>query len=105
MDAGLVSGLSSCRSALAPGRIDQLRLKRITAMSRSIALPLLSSALLACAAWAQAPVGAPAGTTAICKDGSFSSSTTKQGACSSHKGIKEWYGATATKVWANKDSQ
>ena len=74
-------------------------------MSRSIALTLLSSALLACAAWAQAPVGAPAGTTATCKDGSFSSSATKQGACSGHKGVKDWYGAAASKVWANKDSQ
>jgi uncharacterized protein DUF3761 len=75
-------------------------------MSRSIVLPLLTALLWAAAACSQSPPpGAPAGTTAMCKDGSFSSSATKQGACSSHKGIKEWYGATAVKVWVNKDTQ
>jgi Protein of unknown function (DUF3761) len=70
-------------------------------MSRSIAYAMLTTVLLATAVWAQAPVGAPAGTTATCKDGSFTSSATKKGACSSHQGIKDWYGATAIKVWAN----
>jgi hypothetical protein len=73
-------------------------------MSRAIAFTMLTTVLFACAAPAQPPVGAPAGTTATCKDGTFSSSANKQGACSSHKGIKEWYGA-AIKVWANKDTQ
>ena len=53
----------------------------------------LSTVLMACGAMAGAPVGAPAGTTAMCNDGSFSSAANKQGACSSHKGVKEWYGA------------
>lgn len=75
-------------------------------MSRSITLPLLTALLWAAAACSQAPPpGTPEGTTAMCKDGSFSSSASKQGACSSHKGIKEWYGATAVKVWVNKDTQ
>ena len=74
-------------------------------MSRSIAFSLLTTALWAAAACSQAPPGAPAGTTATCKDGTFSSSATKQGACSSHKGIKEWYGAASVKVWVNKDTQ
>ena len=74
-------------------------------MSRSIAFSTLTAVFLATAAFAQAPVGAPAGTTATCTDGTFTSSATKKGACSSHKGIKEWYGATAVKVWANKDTQ
>jgi hypothetical protein len=74
-------------------------------MTRSIALTMLGALLWAGAAWTQAPAGAPAGTTATCKDGTYSSSATKQGACSSHKGVKEWYGATAVKVWANKDTQ
>jgi hypothetical protein len=34
----------------------------------------------------------PAGTTAVCKDGSFFSGNTKRGACSHHGGIKEWFG-------------
>ena len=82
-----------------------LQFRRITAMSRTFAYTLLSTVLWVSAAWTQAPVGAPAGTTATCKDGSFSSSATKKGACSSHNGVKDWYGATAVKVWANKDTQ
>ena len=74
-------------------------------MSRSIAFTAAAALLLASAAWADAPVGAPAGTTATCKDGTSSSSATKQGACSSHTGVKEWYGAAAAKVWVNKDTR
>lgn len=44
---------------------------------------------------AQAPAGAPAGTTAMCNDGSYFTGQTKQGGCRGHKGIKTWYGATA----------
>jgi Protein of unknown function (DUF3761) len=74
-------------------------------MSRSIALTTLSVFLLTSAAFAQTPpAGMPAGTTATCGDGTFSSSATKKGACSSHKGVKDWYGAAPVKVWANKDS-
>jgi len=42
---------------------------------------------------AQAPAGAPPGTTALCKDGTYYSGASKKGACSRHKGVKEWYGA------------
>lgn len=51
--------------------------------------------LLGGIAHAQAPATAPAGTTAQCKDGSWYSGETKKGACRGHKGIEEWYGATA----------
>lgn len=44
-----------------------------------------------------APADAPAGTTAQCKDGSWFSGAEKKGACSGHKGIKDWYGAADDK--------
>ena len=46
-------------------------------------------------AHAQAPAGAPTGSTALCKDGTYYSGATKKGACAGHKGIKDWYGAEA----------
>ena len=42
---------------------------------------------------AQAPAGAPAGATGMCKDGTYWTGATKQGACKGHQGIKDWYAA------------
>ncbi|MBR8220110.1 hypothetical protein [Burkholderia ambifaria] len=50
---------------------------------------------LSTAAFAQVPASAPAGTTGLCKDGSFYSGASKKGACAGHKGVKTWYGASA----------
>lgn len=40
----------------------------------------------------------PADATAECKDGSFSTATTKRGACSGHGGIKTWYADRSAKA-------
>jgi len=63
---------------------------------RLIRLLALSAGLLAAqAGTAQAPAGAPAGATGLCKDGTYYTGANKQGACRGHQGVKDWYGAPA----------
>lgn len=56
-----------------------------------ILIPLAASlALAAAGAWAKAPPDA----TGECKDGTYTNSPQKEGACSSHGGVKKWLAKT-----------
>jgi hypothetical protein len=46
-------------------------------------------------ALAQKPASAPKDATAQCKDNTYSKAKTEQGACSSHGGVKTWWGSEA----------
>jgi Protein of unknown function (DUF3761) len=65
-------------------------------MRTTIRLMLVAAGLMVShGLMAQAPAGAPAGATGMCKDGTYWTGTTKQGACKGHQGIKDWYAAAA----------
>ena len=58
-------------------------------------LALMAAVMIAQPVTSQVPAGAPAGTTGLCKDGTYSTAASKSGACGGHKGVKTWYAAAA----------
>ena len=62
-----------------------------------LAAVALAGLFLGSAAYAQ-QAAAPAGSSGQCKDGSYTSTASKRGACKGHKGVKEWYAASGSKA-------
>jgi len=69
--------------------------------SSILAAVALAGLFLGSAAYAQ-QAAAPAGSSGQCKDGSYTSTASKRGACKGHKGVKEWYAASGTSAKASK---
>jgi hypothetical protein len=65
-----------------------------------VSMTFAAGLFAAAASYAQAPSSAPAGSTGLCKDGSYYSGASKRGACSRHGGVKDWYGAAETPATA-----
>ncbi|GAC1667015.1 MAG: hypothetical protein NVS9B2_07920 [Steroidobacteraceae bacterium] len=64
-------------------------------------ISVAASFLIATVGMAQTPAGAPAGSTGMCRDGSYWSGATKQGACRGHKGVQDWYATGAASSSGN----
>ena len=62
---------------------------------KSFGLTLIAALGLLAGSMAHAQGTPPAGSTGLCKDGTYTNHTTKRGACSGHKGVQTWFDASA----------
>ncbi|WP_426689200.1 DUF3761 domain-containing protein [Rhodanobacter ginsengiterrae] len=62
-------------------------------MKSSPLIVVALACLLAMPAICAQQASAPAGSTGQCKDGSYTSTASKRGACRGHKGVQQWYAA------------
>jgi hypothetical protein len=70
-------------------------MKGIMMRNQITIISLVACMTLAAASVAQTPASAPAGSTGLCRDGTYWTGATKKGACHGHKGVQDWYGSAA----------
>jgi hypothetical protein len=90
--SGLVTAKSKTAKCSAPDFVT--RKQPMLNVIRTVSL--VAALLVATVSFSQAPAGAPAGSTGLCKDGSYWTGPTKKGACRGHKGVQQWFAATGT---------
>jgi hypothetical protein len=67
---------------------------------KSLGLTLIAALGLLAGSMAHAQGTPPAGSTGLCKDGTYTNHTTKRGACSGHKGVQTWFETAAAPATA-----